>query len=98
MDRTIATREGERMLKSILAVLVTTLVACAARADDSTTQPAMPPYYVIHMQSLGDGMYDELVKAADLTLEQQRKFVKIENQRTSRTRKRKRPSPTPTPR
>jgi Spy/CpxP family protein refolding chaperone len=49
--------------------------------QSAATQPAMPPYYVIRMPGVGEGMYEEFVKATDLTLEQQRKFVKIETQR-----------------
>ena len=49
--------------------------------QSSATQPAMPPNYIIRAPGLGEGTYEDFLKATDLTLEQQRKFVKIESQR-----------------
>jgi Spy/CpxP family protein refolding chaperone len=50
------------------------------------TQPTMPANYIIRGAGMGDGTYEEFVKATDLTLEQQRKFVKIEQQRAQQAK------------
>jgi Spy/CpxP family protein refolding chaperone len=74
------------MRNVLLTAAVLAAWALPSFGQSSTTQPAMPANYIIRGSGLGDGTYDEFVKATDLTLEQQRKFVKIEQQRAQQAK------------